>query len=414
VPGAYSASWDNNYELVDFAALETGKYKIAVYKKRADESSNYLGIAWAKDATYLPDLRNQDGWASRLYMHNAGAVARYVTVNYFDPNGNPTPKGSDACYLQPNQSCYIDVNDPYVPGRIPPGTRGSAIIDGGEDVTAIVQTRNGWNYYSYSGVAGMSTANVGWGEVGSTIRLPLLMDNNSGWSTYVTVFNAGSGTASIDLDYFAQGTGGSYQGPTGNLAPGASATYSQLGSTCPTIGAGRITSNQPLAVTVWQVHSSNVSSAYNGFSSGATTVGLPLVMANNSGWYTGIAIQNLGASRTTATVHYDPQPGYPSIASDTVTVDPNRTAVVAQLGSKWGTNPWIGSARVTASQPVAAIVNQNTSGRLMSYSGFVDGTVLSLSTHVRNSYSGWTSGLQIQNLESSTENVVVRVGTSQT
>jgi subtilisin family serine protease len=60
VPGAWSASWDNNYELVEFVAPETGTYRIAVYKERADESSNYLGIALVRlHRVYIPlVLRN--------------------------------------------------------------------------------------------------------------------------------------------------------------------------------------------------------------------------------------------------------------------------------------------------------------------------------------------------------------------
>lgn len=54
-PGAWSASWDNNYELVEFVAPETGTYRIAVYKERADEPSNYLGIAFVRlRRVYIP------------------------------------------------------------------------------------------------------------------------------------------------------------------------------------------------------------------------------------------------------------------------------------------------------------------------------------------------------------------------
>lgn len=55
VPGAWSASWDNNYELVEFVAPQTGTYRIAVYKTRADEPSNYLGIALVRlHRVYIP------------------------------------------------------------------------------------------------------------------------------------------------------------------------------------------------------------------------------------------------------------------------------------------------------------------------------------------------------------------------
>jgi len=45
-PG-YSASWDNNYEIVEFTALHTGLYEIGAYKSlnSTTESDNQLGIA---------------------------------------------------------------------------------------------------------------------------------------------------------------------------------------------------------------------------------------------------------------------------------------------------------------------------------------------------------------------------------
>jgi len=55
VSNASSQSWDNNYEMVEFVAPQTGEYKIAVRKARADEPSNYLGIAFVRlHRVYIP------------------------------------------------------------------------------------------------------------------------------------------------------------------------------------------------------------------------------------------------------------------------------------------------------------------------------------------------------------------------
>lgn len=54
-PGAWSASHDNNYELIEFVAPKSGTYRIAVYKTRADEASNFLGIAFVRlRRVYIP------------------------------------------------------------------------------------------------------------------------------------------------------------------------------------------------------------------------------------------------------------------------------------------------------------------------------------------------------------------------
>jgi hypothetical protein len=54
-PIAYNASWDNNYELVDFVATETGQYQIRIYRQPEgdyNEQSNSIGIAWVTPNVY--------------------------------------------------------------------------------------------------------------------------------------------------------------------------------------------------------------------------------------------------------------------------------------------------------------------------------------------------------------------------
>ena len=55
-------------------APETGVYKIDVYKASAAESFNWLGLAWTRDATCLPDIRSSyDGWESDILIRNDSA-----------------------------------------------------------------------------------------------------------------------------------------------------------------------------------------------------------------------------------------------------------------------------------------------------------------------------------------------------
>ena len=407
VENGYSASYDNSYELVDFVASKTGEYKIGVYKKPGTtEYVNHIGIAWTKQATYLPDIKaNYNGWTSELVIRNDGATSRDISTHFIDHNGSfvnalvcPNVPSGGTCSF----SASIAVNN----------FSGSAIVDGSEDVSVVVkENQAGYSSYAYNGIAAADSLNPGWGQAGTTIHLPLLMDSNGGWSTSVTILNTSTSMASFDLDYFGQNSGGPYQGPQGSLGPNESVTYGQLDSSCPTVGAGRIISDQPLAVTVREGSDNNDNMVYNGFSAGATTVNLPLIMANNYGWYTGIAVQNLGSEPTSITVNYYPSPGF----SDTAYVQPNATAIFVQSGGQWGSNRWVGSARVTtASQHIAAIVNQTTTGRASSYSGFANGSGFIVLPDIRYDYGGWTSAVQVQNLDGTPADVVLRVYGSQT
>lgn len=199
VPNASSTSFDNNYEIVEFTALYTGQYDISVYKYRADEFSNYLGIAWVKDATYLPDLRNKDGWVSRFYVRNDGAEHRNVTINYFDTNGDPTPQESDVCGLAPNQSCWIPVTDF---DRIPSGTTGSAILDSGEDVSVIVVTDNdsAGKTYSYEGIP--STGERSQIGPGDELFIPAYRRGRYGYDSWLTVQNVNTESADTTFTFY--------------------------------------------------------------------------------------------------------------------------------------------------------------------------------------------------------------------
>jgi hypothetical protein len=79
-----------------------------------------------------------------------------------------------------------------------------------------------------------------------------------------------------------------------------------------------------------------------------------------------------------------------------------------------GSERWIGSARVTASQALAAIVNQTATGKASTYVCSAGGSGRISLPLVRNDAWGWISGAQVQNLDGATANVVLRIGDSQT
>ena len=109
---------------------------------------------------------------------------------------------------------------------------------------------------------------------------------------------------------------------------------------------------------------------YDGFTAGSPTVALPLIMANNSGFYTGIQVQNVGASSTNVTVAYSAnnvrrqQSGQRDVHSCVGRLQddpPERCASwqwqCQQLGH---VGKYVGGATITnsANQPLVAIVNQ--------------------------------------------------------
>jgi hypothetical protein len=301
VPGGYSVSYDNNYELVDFVATLSGEYKIGVYKRSATESANSLGIAWVKDATYLPDLANEaaaegHAWVSELYIRNEAPLPRTVSIYYNENNGTATPKGSDTCYLAPNQSCQIPM-DQAINGlyRIRPGARGSAIVQGSEDVTVqVFNTHQPAPYTadSYTGIA----------QASAILRAPIICHNNYGWQTDFTIQNPNS-----QADYFQviydpwSGTNCT----TAWLPIPANGNYNvnqlgwpSCGLSSPFVGGARIVSQsgRPLAGVAFEwkyVNSASVSrTSYELFPQGANPAFVPLLQRNSYGINDGAAYQD--------------------------------------------------------------------------------------------------------------------------
>ena len=153
-----SLSLYNNYEIVEFVAPDTGQYQIEVSRRSgssADPGVNQLGIAWTKQATYLPDIRrNNSGWNSTLTLRNDGTEPREVTVTYFHPPGNFAASRSYVAehsgnMLQPNATWTTELFSFFS------NFQGSAIVDGSEDLSAVVET-TGSGTYGYAGIGSLS------------------------------------------------------------------------------------------------------------------------------------------------------------------------------------------------------------------------------------------------------------------
>lgn len=89
VPGAWSASFDNNYELIEFVAPESGTYSIAVHKASASETSNSLGTALLRlHRAYLPLILKDSSSASPLAPTNLYPAPNSSTY-FLEPNPYP-------------------------------------------------------------------------------------------------------------------------------------------------------------------------------------------------------------------------------------------------------------------------------------------------------------------------------------
>jgi len=287
---------------------------------------------------------------------------------------------------------------------------GSVVVSSDQPVVAIANTLGNGTAYA------ASTSSFSSGS--TTVNVPLVMRGNYGFDTWFNVQNAGSSDANVTVTY----NNGTTQAAT--IKAGAAATFNQATNTAlaptPYVGSATITSNQPVVASVMQVGSTgfNVLMGYNAFSSGATSVKLPLVMGNNYGYYTGIQVMNAGTLATNVTIAYGGNTaGAFAPASDTCTnLLPSKSCTVLQREGQWGAydtvaKKYVGSATVTnsAAQNLVAIVNQVCiAGKAgcpnasvgTAYEGFAAGSGslhISAPLVMANNYNYYT-GIQVMNV----------------
>lgn len=343
-------------------------------------------------------------WTSGFQVQNLSTSQAHVVISYYNQNG--TKAIADVSDTIPAMSSKT-----YYPIHAADGFNGSVVVSSDQPVVAIANTLGNSPQYA------ASTESFSGGS--TSVMLPLIMRGNSGYYTWFNVQNAGSADASVTVQYVPGGAGSAYTAPAVTIKPGAAATFSQrdlanLGTKF--VGSAIVTSSQPIVATVMQVGETFKNMlGYNGFTQGSTTVSFPLIMANNSGYYTGFQVQNVGSAQATVTIAYGTNiAGAFAPSNDSATLNPNQSATFIQNGGKW-TSKYVGSATVTCSQPVVAIVNQVKQVGVpvgTAYNGFnpASATNKVSAPLIMSNNSGYYTGIQVMNVGSSATTITVSYG----
>lgn len=357
-----------------------------------------ISVVWAQGAF---------SYTTGIQVQNLESTDATVTLTFYKKDGTIDTTISEAISGNGSKT--------FFPLNVSSGFDGSVIISSDKQVAAIsnILGDNGEAAASYIGASSGST----------TVYLPLLMKNNSGFNTWFNVQNVGTADATVNVTY----SDGTSEGPV-TIKPGAAHTFFQSNeSHNKAVFSAIITSTQPIVATVIE-ESSDIMFAYSGFASGSTNPVMPLINANNSGYTTGVQIQNLGTSDTTVTVTYTPSiAGTACTETKTIKAGESETFALAAFAlTVTGENcidgaRFIGSARVTtnsANQPLAVIVNQHILGvNGEAYSGFdpAQATSKVVLPLIMDRNSGYWTGFNIMNVGNSATTVnCVFTGTSYT
>jgi hypothetical protein len=365
-------------------------------------------------ALFVSTAAAQVTYSSGFQVANLSSTDEANIVITYYPQGTGSavpvtdtiPAGGSVTYA----TIHTAAGDPF---------NGSVVVSSDQPVAAIANTLG--NGASYGAATG------GFSAGSTSFSLPLVMCNNNGFDTWFNIQNAGSSTANVTINYIP-GLSGTADSDTATIEPGRALTFDQksgssgteakcdagLGTTF--VGAATITSDQPIVATVMQISETgfNVLMGYNGFTGGSDDVRAPLIMQANSGFYTGIQVQNAGTVSTTVTIDYaaDTSGTGTVLADDVFTLDPGEANTILHSG----TETYIGAATVTSDngEPLVAIVNQvlPTGPYGTAYEAFAasDATSNVNVPLVMANNSQYYTGIQAQNVGSSDVTVTISYG----
>jgi len=294
-------------------------------------------------------------YTSSVQVANLESTAANVTLAGYNSSDGSQAPAINPLTIPANGSIAI------FPLSVPNGFSGSLVISSDKKVAAIS------NIVTPSFSAG--AAYVGRSVGGTKVLLPLLNKGNGGFNTWFSVQNAGSGDASVTINY----SDNTSVGPI-TIKEKASHVFYQATETHSAKNfSGIVTSNQPVVAAVIQ-EDGKILFAYTGFAdTDATTNPLvPLVNSNNGGYRTAIQVQNAGTAATDVTLTFTPLGGGAG-CTEKHTISPGSSANYAFAAFENG-DPgsnctpkakFVGSASVTANtgnQPLVAIINQLKSG----------------------------------------------------
>jgi hypothetical protein len=346
------------------------------------------------------------GYTSGFQVQNLSSNAATISIDYYNPDGTTATTATDTIPANGSKT--------YFPIHAASGFNGSVVISSDQQIASVV------NVLTSTG-ARAGASYVAALQGGTTVSLPLLMKNNSGFNTWFHVQNTGTSDANITVNY-SDGTSA-----TASIKPGAAKLFDQ--STEPhtaSVFSANITSNEPVAAAVME-ESSTVMFAYTGFMAGSPNPVMPLVNANNNGYVTGIQIQNIGTQPTDVTLSYTPSAaGSACTETQTIPAGQSKTFALAAFANGSNSNcvpgaKFIGAASVTTNstnQPLVAIVNQLLPGvNGEAYGSFnpANATNKVVMPLIMDRNSGWFTGFNVMNVGSSSTTVTCTfTGTSYT
>jgi hypothetical protein len=314
-----------------------------------------VNVTQSPGLVFLPNVKNDLTGQSTIIIRNNSMLSNASIGITYITSGSATHS---------NFSYSIPPNGQKVVNPLP-GFSGSATVYGNQNVSAVVKNTYSDDVTIYNGLKA-SGGGLGWEQVGTTLYAPVVKHNWAGRSSDIIVLNTGSANTNVTAHFYDRNTGNEYSNPPviSNLAPNARATIA-ASAKCPSSNFCAValvsSAGQPLAAVVQESASGGSDpTTHNVFASATAQNYVPIVKNNYGGQTTGLVVYNTSNQQSTVTVtYYDAQSSATYVSSASVP----RHALASFYDPAGLPDNFIGSAKVSASQPLVTAVHESGNGR---------------------------------------------------
>lgn len=363
-----------------------------------------VSTAYAQDSTSASAAPGT--WVSSINIQNPSASPATVNLEFYDGAGAMIFSFAVTPAIPAGGSRSL-----YVPSDIAALASGQYSVVASSDVEVnVVVNSSSSSPYTAGAYTGLQST-----ETGTDLYFPGLYKNYYGFFSEVVLQNAGTADAAISIQFYNQKTGAAVGAPfTNTIKPGASlvTTLSNLAAlpsgNATGIFSAKVTSDQPLAgvANVWTGAKYGEFSNYNAFTGGSTQAVVPALYKNYYNFVSSLTVQNLGAANAAVTITYS------NGTTATATLTPGQAMEFYQPNDPAlpsGNSAGVFSAKITADQPVVALVNieDKNKGLLASYNGATAVTETVLCPVVMKEFYGWFSAQTVQNVGTLATNVTI-------
>jgi hypothetical protein len=341
----------------------------------------------------LPVLANQaNGTTTYVTLQNTSSLPANITLQYYNnTNGIATTKDTLQIPAKGQTAILPNLNV---------GDNVTSIASSDQPLTMLISESTSTGGSAYNVTSATAT----------TLYDPIALNGNLGFTTALTIFNAGSNSSSGSIQFYDQ-NGNLVSGATQSfqIASHASQTFNQATSTALSNSQAywaKISgaAGSQLTAQVLETNPAiNFVATFNTATQLSSTLYTPAVFKGAFGFYTGMELINPNTSAASATITYSDTTGS-TILTQTVSLAAG--GGVGIFHGSLSTLPanFNGSAKISSTQPLAITVNENGGGsKSGTYTALSKGSqIVNLPVMAAGSFGGYYTGTTLLNLSSST------------